>query len=273
MKEVSAWMVHATREPPVLLLQNMHAWWQTNAAASPADLITPPAHGACIWRTGPLHTLMVAHVDRAAHKRRRLVTYVSRETCDATHGHGLTPMSSMIAGDPYGPEELRVEHSAPESALVHAYRTAATQPYALTVTAMTEAEFSDPEFYHKHSSRQHDPLKGGVVLPFLCVPFADNTAEENVATQDREDLLRAHGYSSYTLDVDLSSLTMDDHYDIAALIEDVCDDIAGIKADAAARVLSSDPLWPMVVLRTSHSWEYARAHMPSARFAHGGAGA
>lgn len=268
MPDVSTWTAHAGREPSAELLRRLNGWWHVNAGTAEDNLMTAPPPGACIWRTGPLHTLIVAHVDRACHKRRRLVTYVSREDCDATHGHGHTPMSTIVTGDPYGPEELLIEHSVPVSSLHHAYQRASAHPDMLTVTAMTEGEFSDPEYYHEHSSKQMNPLKGGVVLPFLCVPFADTPAEEEGATADREDLLRAHGYSSYTFDVDFRRLDIDGHREFAALIDDACDDIAGIKADAAARVLTADPLWPMVVLRTSRTWEYDRENVPSEKYAH-----
>ena len=51
------------------------------------------------------------------------------------------------------------------------------------------------------------------------------------------------------------------HRHLAGLLEDVFDEVAGIKADAAARVLMSAPLWPAVVIRTSPAWRLNhRAH-------------
>ena len=173
MNAVSTWTAHTGREPSAALLRGLDSWWRVNAGVGEDGWETAPPDGACIWRTGPLHTLIVAHVDRASHKRRRQVTYVSRRDCDATDGHGHTPMSTIMTTDPYGPEDLRIEHSAPVSPLHQAFQSAVDHPDILTVTAMTEAEFSDPENYHEHSSKQMNPLKGGVVLPFFCVPFAD----------------------------------------------------------------------------------------------------
>lgn len=247
----------------------VHDWWTRAAADGPDALSTDPGLLTCIWRSGPFHALVLAHVDRAAHKRRRRVLFVSRNVCDAPEDgdHGFTPMSSVLRGDPYGPEKLRIEHSAPDSSLVHSFKRAAENPDLLVVTAVTEAEFSDPEHYHEHSSTQMNPLKGGVVLPFLAVPSIDESPAAREATADREELLRAHGYSSYTIDLDFERFTAGDHLNLALLLEDVCDEIASIKADAEARVLSNNPLWPMIVVRTSRTWEYDRENVPAIEYA------
>ena len=45
-------------------------------------------------------------------------------------------------------------------------------------------------------------------------------------------------------------LTLDDHTRLALLMEDVLDEITQIKADAEARVLTMQPLWPLVEIRS-----------------------
>ncbi|PKQ25630.1 MAG: hypothetical protein CVT64_09430 [Actinobacteria bacterium HGW-Actinobacteria-4] len=269
MPEISTWAAHANREPSAALIGAMQDWWTLTAGDEPELFTTDPGPLTCVWRTGPFHTLILEHVDRAAHKRRRPVLFVSRNACDAPPDgdHGQTPMSRVLSADPYGPQKLRVEHSAPQSSLVYAFAKAAEDPQLLVVTAVTEAEFSDPEYYHEHSSTHMSALKGGVVLPFLAVPSLDDSPAAREATADREELLRAHGYSSYTIDLDFNKLTAGDHQNLALLLEDVCDEISSIKADAEARVLSSSPLWPMIVVRTSQTWEYAREHVPSIEYA------
>jgi hypothetical protein len=271
MPEVSTWAAHANREPSPALIGGIHDWWMRTAADDPEALTLDPGPLTCVWRAGPVHALILAHVDRAAHKRRRSVLYVSRNACDtADDDHGFTPMSSILSTDPYGPQKLRVEHSAPESSLVHAFTMAAADPQLLVVTALTEAEFSDPEYYHQHSSTQLNPVKSGVVLAFLAVPSLDESPAAREATADREELLRAHGYSSYTIDLDFDKFTAGDHQNLALLLEDVCDEIANIKADAEARVLTNSPLWPMIVVRTSRTWEYARENLPAIEYARRG---
>ncbi len=263
MANVSNWVAHAPREPSAIFLKEIDAWWRRAAGETVEDITLAPPASACLWRIGPLHTLAMIHVDRAAHKRRRRALYISREFCEETDGHGNTPMSSIITGDPYGPEELLVEHSAPESSLVYALRRAQKDPNLLAVTPMTELEFSDPEYYHEHSSKQMKPLNGGVVVPFLCVPTMGIESDSSNAAMDREDLLRAHGYATYLIDIDFTNVTLDTHHDFAVLMDDILDEIAGIKADAQARVLSNDPLWPIVVMRTTPTWEYEREYARS----------
>lgn len=255
---VSTWLVHAGREPGSEVLAAMQEWW-SEARGPDSDLTTDPGADACVWKLGPLHTLAHLHIDRAAHKRRRRVVYISHNTCDRTDGdHGLTAMSSIVPEDPYGAEPMNVEHSAPRSALRYAFDRVAQDPNLLAITMMTEREFADPEFYHEHASSHLRPLKGGVVLPFLMVPPAKDLLADKEASAEREDILRAHGFSSYSIDIDLTSSEPDQHRDLAMLVEDVCDEIAGIKADAAARVLSYDPRWPMIVIRSAPTWEHAR---------------
>src|SRR5690606_27272384 len=128
------------------------------------------------------------HVDRAAHKRRRRVLYVSHNPCDKGNGdHGTTAMSSIIPDDPYGPEVFRVEHSHPASALDYAFERVEKDSLLLAVTVMLEEEFEDPDFYHQHSATRLKALKGGVVLPFLMVPHAKDLLADKTAAADRED--------------------------------------------------------------------------------------
>jgi hypothetical protein len=272
MTDVSSWVAHATREPSSEMLAAMHAWWVLSAGDSAADLVTEPGPDACIWRAGPFHTLVMAHVDRAAHKRRRPVMFVSRQACDLADplDHGDRPMSTVIAGDPYAPERNYVEHSVSVSSLQYAFAQTESNPDLLAITTMTEREFSDPEAYHEHSAKSMKPLKGGVVLPFMGVPIDEFEKESEEATADREDLLRAHGYSSYTIDIDMGNVGLDQHRELAVLIEDVFDEIAGIKADAAARVLTGHPLWPIIVVRMTRTWEYNRETLSEPMFAHQG---
>lgn len=247
----SHWLVHATREPSATLLADMARWW--NQSAVPEE----PADGSCAWLTGPVHTLIQAHVSRAAHKRRRRVLYLSRAECGyAPDAHGLTAMSPVIPDDPYGPEQLRVEHSAPVSSLCVAFKRVEEEALLLAVPVLTEAEFSDPDWYHEHSSKRMRPLTSGVVLPVLVVPRNSDLMVEEEATADRDDLLRAYGFTPYSIDIDLDTHSLDQHRELALVIEDVCDEIASIKADAAARVLLSDPLWPIIVIRCGPTWEF-----------------
>ncbi len=103
-----------------------------------------------------------------------------------------------------------------------------------------------------HRASLVDPLRDGVTLAIIHAAAEGPESTDDVLARD--DLLRAAGYAAYTLDLDgeLDDRTV--HRHLAGLLEDVFDEVAGIKADAAARILSSNPLWPALVIRTFPAW-------------------
>lgn len=243
---ISSWVTHAGREPTDLVVRAMDEWWRDAREAQ-----TPQA--ACRWRGSSLHSLLLVHIDRAAHKRRRQPTFVCKTPCGlAPEDHGLTPMSLIVRDDTYGPQQLRIVHSDPESALSRAIAMVKSQEGTLAVALASEAEFDDPDFFDMHRASLVNPLRDGVALAIIHVPL--EAPESTDDTEGREDLLRAAGYVAYTLDLDGEQDDRTVHRQLAGLMEDVFDEVAGIKADAAARVLMRPPLWPALVVRTSPAW-------------------
>ncbi len=243
---ISSWVTHAGREPADIVIREMDAWWRHARESQGPEAL-------CRWRGSSLHSLVLVHIDRAAHKRRHQPTFVCKTPCGlAIEDHGITPMSMIVRDDAYGPQHLRVVHSEPESALGHAIAMVKGAEATLAVALASEAEFDDPDFFDLHRASLVDPLRDGVALAMIHVPL-----EEPESTDDamaREDLLRAAGYAAYTMDLDGEEDDRSMHRHFAGLLEDVFDEMAGIKADAAARVLMSAPLWPAVVIRTSQAW-------------------
>lgn len=241
---ISSWVIHANREPTDLLLDGMEGW----LAAEP---LLADNGQSCPWMTSYLHRLILVHVDRAAHKRRHLPTYVSGMGSDLVD-HGMTPMSAIVRDDAYGHQALTVIHSAPASALARAIAEVKNRDFALAVAVVTEAEFEDPDHFDDHRGVLLSPTHDGVVLTVIHAPLlAKENLDDEIA---REDLLRAAGYAAYTLDLSRDEKPHHLHRRMAALLEDVFDEFTQIKADAAARVLSSNPLWPALVVRTSPEW-------------------
>jgi len=241
---ISSWVTHASREPTDLLLDGMESW--LSHTLPPAEN-SPP----CPWMTSYLHRLVLVHVDRAAHKRRHMPTFVSREGTDAAD-HGLSPMSTIVRDDVYGDQPISVVHSGPASALTRAIALVKDRDFALAVAVVSEAEFEDPDHFDDHRGVLLSPTHDGVVLTVIHAPLmTKEDLDEEIA---REDLLRAAGYAAYTLDLSRDEEPRHLHRRVAALLEDVFDEITQIKADAAARVLSSNPLWPALVVRTSPEW-------------------
>lgn len=252
---ISSWVAHATREPGQLLASAMQEW--IDAAPAPGE----PLAG-CPWLTSELHRTLLIHVDRAAHKRRHVPAFVCRTSCGSPH-HGLSPFSQLVRDDTYGGQPLQIVHSAGVSALGHAIGMVRNHDASLAVAALPESDFEDPDFFDDHRAALISPTRDGVVLAVIHadVPKKENADDEAA----REDLLRACGYSMYMFDLRPHEEPQALHRRFALLMEDVFDEITQIKADAAARILMSDPLWPAIVLRTGPEWRaaHAQAHADS----------
>ena len=253
---ISSWVTHAGREPADVVVTAMEEWWQNAREARAPEAM-------CRWRGDALHSLVLVHVDRAAHKRRHQPTFICKTPCGlAAEDHGLTPMSAIIRDETYGPQDVRIVHSDPDSALGRAITMVKGEESTLAVALTSEAEFDDPDFFDSHRASLIDPLRDGVALAIIHVPLEG--PESQVDAMSREDLLRAAGYAAYTIDLDGDQDDRAVHRHLAGLLEDVFDEVAGIKADAAARVLSSTPLWPALLIRTFPAWRQEhRAHATS----------
>jgi hypothetical protein len=243
---ISSWVTHAGREPADVVVKAMDEWWRNTRGAHTPEAI-------CRWRGDALYSLLLVHVDRAAHKRRHQPTFICKPPCGvAAEDHGLTPMSEIVRDDTYGPQNVRIVHSDPDSAVGRAITMVKGEEGTLAVAIASEAEFDDPHFFDVHRASLVDPLRDGVALAIIHSAVEGPESTDDVLARD--DLLRAAGYSAYTLDFDgeLDDRTV--HRHLAGLLEDVFDEVAGIKADAAARILSGNPLWPALVIRTFPAW-------------------
>ena len=242
MIDVTTWTVHATREPADHFLRAMDRRWR-DGLVSPA---TP-----CAWGEDRLHGLALLHLDRAAHKRRLRTRYFAAGECDVTD-HGFTPMSDLVPDDMYGPEPIDAVHTGDASPLAAALTAVKEDPTLVASAVITESQFVSVDSYDEHSGAHLRPESHGVVVPFL---YADGDESTDDAFE-REDLLRANGYATYTVD---ASVLGDDpvavHRALAGVMEDVLDEVAHLKADAAARILTQDPLWPLIVVRAPDTWD------------------
>ena len=244
MIDVTTWTAHASRVPSDDFLAGIDRRWRESLGDEPA---------ACVWFNSPLHALVLAHADRATHRRRLRTLFVGHGECEReSEGHGFSPMSELIPHDQYSPETIAARHTGSESPLAQALIAAKADPNLAAITVFTEEQFTSVDSYDAHSTSSLQPESHGVVVPFL---YASEGESEDDA-YEREDLLRANGFASYTVDV---TAIEDDpagtHRALAAVMEDVFDEIAQLKADAAARILTQDPLWPLVVMRAPRSWD------------------
>lgn len=237
----SSWIAHASREPGAAMLTGMHEW-----VLDAVQMAAANSRG-CTFLADEAHAAIVAHADRALHKRRHRPTFMVSGACSlpAHAGHGLRPMSALIADDEYGPEALLVEHTGSASALGEAIGRATSADRSALIPVLTESDFLNGDLFQVHQSRPLEVRDAGAVLPFVLVgtdPVAD--------AEERETLIRAAGWASYTFECDWNSFTLDDHTRLALLLEDVLDEIVQIKADIEARMLTAPPLWPLVEMRS-----------------------
>ncbi len=243
MATTSSWVAHVSREPNSTMIQALHEWIDDSvrlAAAKP---------GSCPFLADAAFAGIVAHTDRALHKRRQLPLFLSSQPCGlhSKSSHGLRPMCDVITHDEYGPEELLVEHTGGTSTLAEAIARTAGVEHAALVPVFTENEFMDADLFHLHNARLINPRNNGVVIPFMIVPARGSDDE----AQDREEVVRASGFTSYTFECDWKNFTLEDHTRLALLMEDVLDGIVQIKADVESRVLSLEPMWPLVEMRAT----------------------
>ncbi len=161
--------------------------------------------------------------------------------------HGLRPMCDVINYDEYGPEELLIEHAGGTSTLAEAISRAAGIEHHALVPVFTESEFMDADLFHLHNARLISPHNNGVVIPFMIIPAGGSDDE----AQDREEAVRASGFTSYTFECDWENFSLEDHTRLALLMEEVLDEIVQIKAGAEAWVPGMEPLWPLVEMRAS----------------------
>ncbi len=243
MATTSNWVAYASREPSSGVIEALHEWIDDSVRLASAT------RDSCPFLADPVFAAIVAHTDRALHKRRQRPTFLSSKSCGLTAlaGHGLRPMCDVIAHDEYGPEDLLVEHTGGASTLAEAIARATSVERSALIPVFTESEFMDADLFHLHTSRLLDPRESGVVIPFMIVP-AGQCGQD---AQDREEVVRVSGYTSYTFECDWEDFTLEDHTRLALLMEDVLDDITQIKADAEAGLFDSSPLWPLVEMRAT----------------------
>jgi xylulose-5-phosphate/fructose-6-phosphate phosphoketolase len=239
------------------------------------------------WGTTPGLNFIYAQLNRAIQERALNTIYV------AGPGHGGPGMvanayldgtySEVYNGIEKTEEGMRAlfrqfsfpggipSHAAPETpgsiheggelgySLSHAYGAAFDNPDLLVATVVGDGEAeTGPLATSWHSNKFLDPLQDGVVLPILHLngyKIANPTVLARIPEDELLELMRGYGHTPY-----LVSGGFDDedpievHKRFAATLDQVLDQIAQIKADAAAGTLDGRPAWPMIVFRSPKGW-------------------
>jgi xylulose-5-phosphate/fructose-6-phosphate phosphoketolase len=143
--------------------------------------------------------------------------------------------------------------------LSHAYGAAFDNPDLLVAAVVGDGEAeTGPLATSWHSNKFLDPLHDGVVLPILHLngyKIANPTVLARIPESELLSLMRGYGHTPYIV---AGGFDGEDpaavHRRMAETMDRVLDQIAEIKASAAAGTLEGRPAWPMIILRTPKGW-------------------
>jgi xylulose-5-phosphate/fructose-6-phosphate phosphoketolase len=143
--------------------------------------------------------------------------------------------------------------------LSHAYGAAFDNPDLLVATVVGDGEAeTGPLATSWHSNKFVDPLNDGVVLPILHLngyKIANPSVLARIPEEELLQLMRGYGHTPYVVSGGFDDEDpMAVHARLAETMDVVLNQIAQIKADAAAGTLDGRPAWPMIILRTPKGW-------------------
>ena len=208
--------------------------------------VTGPGHGApAILANTYLegtYSEVYPHMSRDAEGMRRFFHQFSYPGGVPSHVAAETPGSIHEGG------ELGY-------ALSHAYGAALDNP-DLTVFCVVgdgEAE-TGPLAGSWHSNKFLNPVSDGTVVPILHLngyKIANPTVLARIPNEELADLMRGYGHTPYFVEGD-DPATM--HQRMAAVLDEVLDEVQRLRRHARDAAEPFRPPWPMIVLRTPKGW-------------------
>jgi xylulose-5-phosphate/fructose-6-phosphate phosphoketolase len=140
-------------------------------------------------------------------------------------------------------------------ALSHAYGAAFDNPDLLVACVIGDGEAeTGPLAASWHSNKFLDPVHDGAVLPILQLngwKIANPTVLARLADGELEALLEGYGHRPYVVEGDDPAVM---HKTMAAVLDEILDEIGRIQRDARVGGVTERPRWPMLVLRTPKGW-------------------
>ncbi|MCW2733726.1 MAG: phosphoketolase [Mycobacterium sp.] len=243
------------------------------------------------WGTTPGLNFLYAHLNRAIKAREQSTIYVTGPghggpglVANAYLDGTYSEVYSDITEDVEGMRRLFRQfsfpggipsHVAPETpgsiheggelgyALSHAYGAAFDNPDLLVAAVVGDGEAETGALATSwHSNKFTNAAKDGVVLPILHLngyKIANPTVLARIPEDELRSLMIGYGHHPYFFEVpdDPEASGGGDHIDVhrrfATLLDEVLDEIADIKQNAAAGD-EERPRWPMIVFRTPKGW-------------------
>ncbi len=235
------------------------------------------------WGTTPGLNFLYAHLNRVIKKRDLDVIFI------AGPGHGgPSPVANAwlegtysevyprVSQDREGMQRLFKQFSFPGGipshvaaetpgsiheggelgySLSHAFGAAFDNPDLLVACVIGDGEAeTGPLATAWHSNKFLNPVHDGAVLPILHLngyKIAGPTVLARIPHEELESLLRGYGYAPRFVEGD-DPATM--HQRMAAVMDEVIDEIRAIQQTARAEGVNGCPHWPMIVLRSPKGW-------------------
>ena len=139
--------------------------------------------------------------------------------------------------------------------LSHAFGAAFDNPDLLVACVVGDGEAeTGPLATSWHSNKFIDPRRDGAVLPILHLngyKISNPTVLARIPEDELEALLRGYGWSPYFVSGEEPKPM---HEQMAATLDQVTEEIAGIQRAAREDGVTDRPRWPVVVLRTPKGW-------------------
>jgi xylulose-5-phosphate/fructose-6-phosphate phosphoketolase len=140
-------------------------------------------------------------------------------------------------------------------ALAHAYGAAFDNPDLLVCCVVGDGEAeTGPLATSWHSNKFLSPARDGAVLPILHLngyKIANPTVLARIPANELRALLEGYGHHVHVVEgYDPPAM----HQQMAAVLDEVTQEIHGIQRAAREHPDGSRPRWPMIVLRTPKGW-------------------
>ncbi|MFO7529810.1 MAG: phosphoketolase family protein [Marinobacter sp.] len=235
------------------------------------------------WGTVPGLNLVYVHLNRVIRTRGLNMIYVTGP------GHGApgivantylegtySEVYPSVSRDEEGMKKLFRQfsfpggipsHTAPETpgsiheggelgySLSHAFGAAFDNPNMIVACVVGDGEAeTGPAATAWHSNKFLNPVTDGAVLPILHLngyKIANPTILARISPEELEELFSGYGYKPYLVEGDDPMVV---HQRMAAVLDEVLDEIWSIQSHGREGGSEERPRWPMIILRTPKGW-------------------
>lgn len=139
--------------------------------------------------------------------------------------------------------------------LLHAYGAAFDNPDLIVACIVGDGEAeTGPCATSWHANKFLNPAKDGAVLPILHLngyKIDNPTVLARIPQEELESLFRGYGYKPHCLEGDEP---MQMHQKMAAVLDEMIDEIRAIQKRAREQGRMERPRWPLLILRTPKGW-------------------